>query len=1005
MTDRSKSIARVRFLGAQRVEIGSTCLTPESERLFAMIVRLSVPLGRMTSRQTMMDTLWPGSDEANARHNLRQTVYKARELGLVIESGEDGLRLDPRHWSCDWEDPVGDVPGEWLPEYEPEFSEDLRSWIGSQRIGVHAMIRPRLIRSLQTARSAGELVHADHYAAQLLQIDELNEEATLTRAELLAMQGAKVDALKLLDAYLQEIGRLGSGKDAALPSLLLRRRIAEKLPAVSYNNGSRHHGTLVGRAREAKRLIAGLFDARAGRGAAILVHGSDGTGKSRLLHEVKKSAVLQGMLIVELPCESTPSPAPFSTLRAMTQRLLVQPGALGIAPEALGTIRAWLTSGESAPDDCPLAEIEDLLAAVSEDTPMLVLVEHAERMDAESLGRLDRVYRRGVLRHHLMVLTSSTLKTPSESPVALSGMERLALRPMSLSEVRAIVSAYAAAELPRATADQIACAAVFAEGNPMYGIEMLGLILDAGSPDVIPWRVQVAVEKVVGEMSELERRVVTLCAQLKSSSRQEVVAESLAIDETELLGAIHSLESSGILDCVGGALRAHSLLAQRAAGGLSAGIVRMDSLAAARVIERHWAIGKRAQDLYTCIALLISAQHEQRAAEVLDSGAGSLVRRETATQIVYELSRLRAGAKTEQLSGMLDAAIAQVLGGVQFKLPKPDMSSRRAAPSSLPHMLDGAIELQHSYSSQRLLERTRAAARNPDTSAAERLTNATLALATAANLDDRLALESAFGAVNSVRFSPGISRFELCRADVIYYSSVSERSKALACSRELAMEARKVDDIEQSCRGLRNAAQALTSFGHPDEAQELLHESRSLAAQLHYPAQTVAADLRLADLSILSMDTESARAYLASAAEAIVRHGLTAKTARADLLYFLCWEAILSNDNKRAAKSARELRRMLREFRDGTARHSVVCADLVSYCGRATAESKRGFRDLKSIIGNKAHASCEQYYLAALVVFARSTESEEDIYDFARSQLDRIQKNGPAVWPFLASLL
>ena len=146
MNDRSTSIARLQFLGTQRITIGADVITPESERLFAMIVRLCVPLGRLTSRQTMLDLLWPGAEDAPARHNLRQTVYKARELGLVVESDEDGLRLDPRHWSCDWEDAVGDVPGEWLCDYEPEFSDELRSWIGSQQIGVHASLRPRVRR-------------------------------------------------------------------------------------------------------------------------------------------------------------------------------------------------------------------------------------------------------------------------------------------------------------------------------------------------------------------------------------------------------------------------------------------------------------------------------------------------------------------------------------------------------------------------------------------------------------------------------------------------------------------------------------------------------------------------------------------------------------------------------------------------------------------------------------------------------------------------------------------
>ena len=488
MSDRSRSVARVQFLGSQRIDIGSEMVTPEAERLFGMIVRLSVPLGRITSRMTMMETLWPGIDEANARHNLRQTVYKARELGLTVESGEDGLRLDPRHWSCDWDDPVGDVLGEWLPNYAPDFSMDLVAWVTAQRVGVHAMLRPRLLRALQTARSAGDLMHADRYAAQLLDIDTLNEEATLTRAEWMAMQGAKVDALVLLDAYLAEIGRVGAGKDAALPAQILRRRIAEKLPAIAYQGTGLHYGPLIGRQGEAKRLIAAIFDARAGRGGAILLQGPDGSGKSRLLFEVKKSACLQGMRVIELATDPAPTSEPFAALRTIVARLLDQPGAMGITPESLAFVRAWLCNTAFSPEECPAAAIEDLMASVSEETPLAILFDNAHRMDADSLVHLDRLYRKGERRYHMLVLASATHATPTETPVELQWIERLPLRPMSLTDVRAIVTMWAGAELPRAKQDQIACASVFAEGVPMYGIEMLGLMLDSGSPDVIPWR-------------------------------------------------------------------------------------------------------------------------------------------------------------------------------------------------------------------------------------------------------------------------------------------------------------------------------------------------------------------------------------------------------------------------------------------------------------------------------------------------------------------------------------
>ncbi len=1001
MNDRSKNIARVRFLGAQRIEIGGVYVTPESERLFAMIVRLSVPLGRMTSRQTMMDTLWPGADDANARHNLRQTVYKARELGLVVESGEDGLRLDPRHWSCDWDDPVGDVSGQWLPEYEPEFSEDLRSWIGAQRISVHALIRPRLIRSLQTARSAGELALADRHAMQLLEIDELNEEATLTRAELLAMQGAKVDALKLLDAYLKEIGRLGSGKDAALPSLLLRRRIAEKLPAVSYNNGSLHHGALVGRCSEAKRLIAGLFDARAGRGAAILVHGSDGTGKSRLLHEVKKSAVLQGMLIVELTCESTPSSAPFASLRLLARRLLEQPGAIGIAPEALHAIQAWLMSGEAAPDDCPLAEIEDLLASVSEETPMLVLIEHAERMDVESLGRLDRVYRRGVLRHHLMVLTSSTLNTPTEAPVALSGMEQLALRPMSLTEVRSVVSAYAAAELPRATEDQIACAAVFAEGNPMYGIEMLGLILDPGSPDVIPWRVQVAVEKVVGEMSELERRILVLCDRLGGSSRLSIVEQALALSGTQLFETLDKLEVRGLIECEPGNLRASRLVSQAAKTRVRASILRLDSLRAAAALAQPKETHAIPGDSFTCLRMYVAASEEFHALNFLHSEIGSIVRSETAEKIVYELTALRSCSRSQSLNDAIDSIVDTVSGGAHSKRPFRHAETSDNKPRSLPDVSRQLLETEYTMSSASALAATLSGARNVNLTPAKRQAEAVMALSVAFNRNDAAAMNAAYQAVLAVRHAADVNPFDVYRADLIYYAFCGARNEALQCAELLAQEARVVRNIELACKGFRNSAEAMLAFGRADRAQSLLHESRDLAARLGYHSQVVWADMGLADIRIASMDSIGADAHLTSASERAARHSLSSPLLLADLALFTFWTSLLKDDVSRAQKAAKAVERSYSMQLTGTPRWAKLGVRLATHRGRTTRANEREFEELKASIGTRTVHSIENFSLAALLLHSKQRADRTSVCDFVRCQLSRLEETKGAIWPFL----
>ena len=1008
MSDRSSSVARVQFLGAQRIDIGNEVVTPEAERLFGMLVRLSVPLGRITSRQTMMDTLWPGSDDANARHNLRQTVYKAREIGLIVESGEDGLRLDPRHWSCDWEDPIGDVPGEWLPNYHAEFSEELAAWVTAQRVGVHGMIRPRIIRALQTARSAGELVLADRYAIQLLDIDSLNEEATLTRAELMAMQGAKVDALRLLDAYLAEIGRVGAGHDAALPAQLLRRRIAEKLPAVTYQSAGMHHGPLVGRHRESKRLMAALFDARAGRGGAMLVQGPDGSGKSRLLFEMKKSACLQGMRVVEAATVATPSVVPFTAMRGIVARLLEQPGAMGISPESLAVLRAWLSSDEFAPDDCPSFEIEDLLAAVSEETPLLLLYEQADRMDAESLGQLDRVYRRGVGRHHMLILTSATHATPTEAPVDLQWIERVSLRPMNAVDVRTIVTAWAAAELPRAKQDQIACAAVFAEGVPMYGIEMLGLMLDSGSPDVIPWRVQVAVDRAMRELSELQWRVLALCGLLGASARQSVVAAALKMGEMELANALDGLETFGYVQCEEGVLRASGLMADAAEMKVKAAALSLDASRAAECLETEISERSAFGEIYAYIRLAIAGQQEDRALLLLDEYAGMLLRAENANDIVFEFGRLRSFARTKDFSAMLDSIVAQVLEGSLGIRSNRDRDIAKK-PSSLPAVPSATLESEYSLSTKSLLAQAQRAAREPSATPASRLSEATLALFLAFNRGDDDGLANAHQAVNAVRFAAGIQAFDIHRADVIYFASVGDKAHVVQSAERLVEESRRISDVRLACRGLRNASQAHHVFGDFPKAQLFLHESRALAARLGYAAQIVWADLMLAGLAISEMDVDGSEAYLRSAQRQIDAYGMHTPLMTVDVNFFACWTALMKGDSAAAAKAARAGWRATakcdKDAQSGVFLWSQQATKLATHHGEFTRETQRDYNSLRASIGSRTFYANELFSLAALLLATRNTPRFEETSAFVVSQFPRIQSTGRPIWPYIPHLL
>ncbi|NJL17955.1 MAG: hypothetical protein HC938_12960 [Nitrospira sp.] len=571
-------------------------------------------------------------------------------------------------------------------------------------------------------------------------------------------------------------------------------------------------------------------------------------------------------------------------------------------------------------------------------------------------------------------------------------------------EVRDIVTAYAAETLPRATADQIACAAVFAEGNPMYGVEMLGLILDPGSPDVIPWRVKNAVERTIHSLDQLELRLLNICETMRTAAKLDLIASALGVSEEALLESIDGLEQSGIAACDNGVVRTSPLFASAADHRLRPSVSRQDSLRAGRIALQSWCELRDPTQLYACLRLYVLARHEDLAFQCLDENAGDLVLADTAISIKYELSQLRTRTDSEKMLGALDAIISRVDAGAKAQAPtsQPNAIYR---PNSFPTTSRDDHEVYASYAYRHHLESATKALLDPTASVSQRVSDAAFVLMAASNLGDRYALDTAYRVVKSLPSVSEADEFALCRADVIYFSCIEERSPALESADRLVDASRRVKDVELACRGLRNAAEARTIFGRTREARALLYEARDIAARLQYPAQVATIDLQLADLALDEVDIVCARAYLEAAARTISSHSLDTKILRADLLLHSCWEAIVSHDDPRAAKTARALHRLNRVERHSTAYFATLATKLATHNGAWTKEELRELDALKACTTNSLFAWISQRSIAGILIFATKCGKYTEVGSFVETQIQRIEARGQSVWPFLHELL
>ncbi|HVX38877.1 MAG TPA: AAA family ATPase, partial [Gemmatimonadaceae bacterium] len=372
-------------LGTARIDAGTTRLTPTSVRKFALLLHLSAEPGRRVPREVLRDLIFPDRTEDSARHSLRELVYGFRQLGVRIDSDKHGMSVSADAVASDYRELLdGERPdssrltaaaGGFLPGYAPDHSEAYTEWLEGYRARATFEICKVLLKELTRAKRGGDWAQAERAARACLALDPLNEEATLGLAEMLAIGGSKVAAVRLLDAYISEVR--GGPNDLRIPASILRRRISEQAgpmyqaPAVL---------PFLGREPEMAVLADAIDRARKGEPTCIILAGEAGIGKSRLADEACGRAALDGFRIERVAAQPSDRDRPFAAFLDLVPKLRELPGALGAAPASLDALDRLIThkvSPDSSSEPNLLRSqitrgIDDLIEAISSEGPLLL---------------------------------------------------------------------------------------------------------------------------------------------------------------------------------------------------------------------------------------------------------------------------------------------------------------------------------------------------------------------------------------------------------------------------------------------------------------------------------------------------------------------------------------------------------------------------------------------------------------------------------------------------------
>ena len=730
---------RVRLLGEMAAEVdGSPVRPPDSARARALLAWLALNPG-MHARTTLAARFWPDVLDSSARASLRSAIWSLRRaLGEAGEThllatrdrvGLENVQVDAREFDelvrrGELREAVAMSKGDLLPGLDDDWAFEARDAHRDQLASVLCRL----------AAESSDPAEAVSWAKRWAALDPLSEEAGRALIGKLAEAGDRAAALAAFERLAGRLRtELGLAPSAETRGLVERVRAEASTAAqgpVAVESRPRDAGTgrlpgpvrrargieIVGRGPELGELRAAWRSARSGGGAALVLSGEPGIGKTRLAGEILAEAAADGALAAACGGLELGSAAPFGIwaelLRDVTPDL-EPPPAEAAWPSDVARLAPDLERrfGRSpAPPGPPELErarlfegIVGLLEWAARERPLALLVEDAHLADGPSLELAGYAGRRIADLPVLLVITRRTRPRRPELDTLVQSLRgrgvlagELELEPLSPDAVGDL--ARSVAPLSEADVTRVVNAA---EGNALLAVETARAV--AAGERTPPPSLRGLVRAGVAALDQDAQLVAELAAAAGRDLERGETA-SLAIDD--FAGAATRALESGFLVATDGRIGfRHALLRdavyddipdpRRASlhQSLAIALDRAGQASAAEV-ARHLRL---AGDDDSAVEHLARAAHEARDVGALAEAAGFL---EEAVRLapdrpdlLLDLGEVEAWrVRPEATDRAFKRAIALLEPGDPAKLAEAWLDRARAYRSALctPHEVNAA---------------------------------------------------------------------------------------------------------------------------------------------------------------------------------------------------------------------------------------------------------------------------------------------------------------------------
>ncbi|MFN8665787.1 MAG: AAA family ATPase [Gemmatimonadaceae bacterium] len=872
-------------------ETSQVRIAPDSEIHFAILLVIAAAPPEGILRDDLVACIWPRADEDERRHRLRQAMYRLRQLDVPVHLRGGSVVLDWERTALDVHlllhatPPrellvrLGAVP--FLPSYAPNLGEPFAHWLEALRARVATRLRRALSDEVTSTRGRGRFHEMGQVARALLALDPLNEVGTLGLAEALALEGSKVEALRLLEDYEEEVGTISA--DLQLPARILRRRVAEVLDDALVMR--RFELPFVGREREFQALRQLLRDVRKGESHAAIITGEAGVGKSRLAAEVMRLAALDGATVATYTPSAGDTFTPVSTLVTVGQLLLTLPGALGCAQEHLQyvrrlgtpeTVTVWSVAGMAA--DILYAQLVQALAelvmAIADEAPLVLFVDDAERLHPTTWRVLMDVWDRVGTRPVYFLFAARRLPAAYGSLGAPS-CERLThhirLAPFANEESLTFVQRWGERNRVLVEDEAALRVATLSSGNPFYLSELVAHLGRGGDPQQTPPSIRDLIGAQHDVLSREARRVLLVVAILETRATTSRAVRLLEMPANDFMAAMDELQESGLVSTKGPVVWCrHRMVAALASELEVPSIVAFAHARAAAMLEGEADASQSVELLGDCVTHWEEAGEVRKAYEAAMKLGYRLVAMGMGDEACKAFVRAEglAEEKVDKVRAVEGRLIALRLGARWYLISDAYEDRRhhrremKVEPDAIDEFyllaLEGSI-WSHSPSDD--LRMVSAIASQKSNTATLRSSAALLAAMLADNRYDGREIETAYDAVSDLPVDDD-NDVQLSTLALVYHCAVGEISQAAIAAARLARLASHSETTWLRVQGLRRAAIGYARAGDHRTAQAILEDLISLTERWRLPHQSYATRELLVDLCLALGEKERAVHHL-----------------------------------------------------------------------------------------------------------------------------------------------